>query len=256
MTTTSPRLNDAQLGEFLALIEDADSVELKLTIPETEQPTAVASLGVDPLDAQIRQVYFFDTPDLALYSSGVVVRGRRVQGKGDDTVVKLRPVVPATMPKKLRKLPEFVIEVDAMPGGFVCSARLKRVVGNADVRGVAHGEQPLRGLLSKPQRRLVREHAAAGGALDELAVLGPILVLKLKFEPAGLDRPLVAEFWMYPDGSRVLELSTKCRPRDAFTVAAETRAFLAERGVDLSGEQEAKTAKALQFFSKRLASAH
>ena len=55
---------------------------------------ALQSLDVDPLDAQIRQVFFFDTPDLALNSAGVVVRARRVQGKGDDTVVKLRPVVP------------------------------------------------------------------------------------------------------------------------------------------------------------------
>ena len=49
---------------------------------------------MDPLDAQIRQVFFFDTPDLALNQAGVVVRARRVQGKGDDSVVKLRPVVP------------------------------------------------------------------------------------------------------------------------------------------------------------------
>ena len=49
---------------------------------------------MDPLGAQIRQVFFFDTPDLALENAGVVVRARRVQGKGDDSVVKLRPVVP------------------------------------------------------------------------------------------------------------------------------------------------------------------
>ena len=60
---------------------------------------------------------------------------------------------------------------------------------------------------------------------------------------------MVAELWLYPDGSRVLELSTKCSPDDAFRVAAETRAFLAERGVDTSGEQETKTKKALEFYA-------
>lgn len=35
--------------------------------------------------------------------------------------------------------------------------------------------------------------------------------------------------------------------------AAETRGFLLERGVDLSGEQETKTKKAMEFFSKRMA---
>jgi hypothetical protein len=50
----------------------------------------------------------------------------------------------------------------------------------------------------------------------------------------------------------LLELSTKCLPNEAFQVAAETRAFLAAKGVDLGGEQETKTKKALEFFSKRL----
>ena len=50
----------------------------------------------------------------------------------------------------------------------------------------------------------------------------------------------------------ILELSTKCAPSEAFQVAAETRAFLTERGVDLTGEQETKTKKALEYFSERL----
>jgi hypothetical protein len=50
----------------------------------------------------------------------------------------------------------------------------------------------------------------------------------------------------------ILELSTKCAPSEAFQVAAETRAFLTDRGVDLGGDQEPKTKRALQFFSKQL----
>jgi hypothetical protein len=44
-------------------------------------------------------VFFFDTPDLRLNKQGVVVRARRVQGRGDDTVVKLRPIVPGELPQ-------------------------------------------------------------------------------------------------------------------------------------------------------------
>ena len=33
----------------------------------------------------MRQVFFFDTPALDLERRGVVVRARRVQGKGDDS---------------------------------------------------------------------------------------------------------------------------------------------------------------------------
>jgi hypothetical protein len=41
-------------------------------------------------------------------------------------------------------------------------------------------------------------------------------------------------------------------PSEAFRVAAETRAFLAQRGVDLASEQQTKTKKALNYFSRRL----
>jgi hypothetical protein len=83
-------------------------------------------------------------------------------------------------------------------------------------------------------------------------VLGPVTVLKLKYEPEGYGRKLVAELWFYPDGSRILELSTKCKPAEAFDVAARTRVYLSERGVNLSGEQQTKTRTALEYFSEQL----
>ena len=114
------------------------------------------------------------------------------------------------------------------------------------------GKRPLRKLFSKEQRAFYSEYAPEGLGLDDLSLLGPIFVLKLKFSPAELDRKMVAELWLFPDNSRVLELSTKCAPSETFQVAAEVRAYLSERGVSLAGEQQAKTSKALEFFSKQL----
>ena len=88
--------------------------------------------------------------------------------------------------------------------------------------------------------------------MDDLSVLGPINVLKLKFTPKGYDRRMVAELWLYPDGERILELSTKCDPNEALQVAGEARVFLADRGVDLYGEQQTKTKTALEYFSSTL----
>src|SRR6185312_11767506 len=140
-----------------------------------------------------------------------------------DSVVKLRPVVPSDLPASVRKLPGFGVEVDAMPGGFVCSASMKGAPSR-DVRGALAGGQPLRKSFSKGQRAFFAEHAPDGLALDELTLLGPIFVLKL---------------------------STKCAPADAVQVAEEARTFLTGRGIDLSGEQETKTRKALQYFSRQ-----
>ena len=183
-TTSTPHLSDEQLREVLTLVKGADSVELKLTVPESKQRSTASALELDPLDAQIRQVYFFDTPELALNKVGVVVRARRVQGKGNDSVVKLRPVVPEALPDKLRKSPNLVVEVDAMPGGYVCSATFKEKLGPTDVRDTILGGKRLRKLFSKEQREFFAAHAPEGIELDELSVLGPIFVLKLKWSPA------------------------------------------------------------------------
>jgi hypothetical protein len=210
----------------------------------------VAALELDPIEAQIRQVFFFDTPELDLDAHGVVVRARRIQGKGGDSIVKLRPVVPSELPDALRRSDSFRVDVDALPGGFVCSGTLKGSPDPDDVRRVGNGALSVRKLFSKEQRRLYAERAPQGVELDDLAVLGPIFVLKLRSLPPRLGRKLVAELWIYPDGSRVLELSTRAAPNEAIQVAAETRAYLIERGIDLSGEQETKTRKALEYFAR------
>jgi hypothetical protein len=248
-TVTAPSLSNEEVAQALALMKGSDSVELKLTVAEEQQRSTAIALGMDPLAGQIRVVVFFDTPDLALDRHGVVVRARRIQSKGDDSVVKLRPVVPSELPAKLRRSGNFRIEVDALPGGFVCSGTMKAMRRPTDVKAALDGTLPVRKLFSKEQRSFFADHAPEGIGLDDLSILGPLLVLKLRFAPAELGRRLVAEMWLYPDGSRILELSTRCATTEAFQVAAELRAFLAGRGVDLSGEQETKTRKALNFFA-------
>lgn len=247
-------LSPQQVAELLALTKQADSVELKITVPDegAGYRSTAAALDIDVLDAQIRQVFFFDTPDLRLNDAGVVVRARRSQGGPDDSVVKLRPVDPSALPNRVRKLPDFGVEVDALPGGFVCSGSLKAKLDGPHVREAALGRLPVRKLFSKAQRAFYAEHAPDGLELDDLPLLGPMNVLKFRFHPLGLGRRMVAEMWLYPDGSRIVELSTKCEPGEAFQVAAETRSFLVERGVNVSGEQQTKTAAALRFFSEEL----
>jgi hypothetical protein len=258
VTNSIPRLtelDDEDLEQLLALASGSDSIELKLTIPDTNQRPTMMALGVDPLNSQIRQVTFFDTPDLALSQAGVVVRARRVQGRGDDTVVKLRPVRPQDIPKHLRRSPGMVVELDAMPGGYVVSATLKNRLGTTDVTRCLAGERPIRKLFSKEQRAFFAAHAPDGLELDALSVLGPIFVLKLAWVPKQFRRKLVGEMWMYPDGSRIVELSTKCAPAEMFQVAMEARAYLGRHGVDLSGAQQTKTRTALEYFAGELVAA-
>src|SRR5262245_26569956 len=108
--------SDQDLAQLIATMKASDTVELKMTVAADQQRATVSTLPIDPVEAQPRQVFFFDTPDLRLNQAGVVVRARRIQGGRGDTVVKLRPVVPADMPDELRKSPAFNIELDVLPG--------------------------------------------------------------------------------------------------------------------------------------------
>jgi hypothetical protein len=248
-------LDTEQFAQLMELVKGSKSVELKLTIPQESTRAAIEALGLDPLDGQIRLVTFFDTPELALNQAGVVVRCRRIQGKGADSVVKLRPVVPDDLPPELRRLETFGIEVDAMPGGFVCSASFKGVTDPVVAKPVSIGKAPVRKVFNKGQRAFYKTHAPQGLELDELSVLGPIFVVKVRFVPAELAHKLVAELWLYPDGSRIFELSTKCTPSDLIEVYTNVRHYLIERGIERHGEQQTKTKRALEFFAKGLKTA-
>ncbi len=217
-----------ELTEVFKLIKGATSVELKLSVPLTDQRATIKAIGLDPVEAQPRQAFFFDTPDLALNRAGVVVRARRIQGGDADTVVKLRPVDPSTIDPELRRSAAFKIEVDAMPGG--CK------------------------LFSKEQRAFYDAHAPAGITMDKLVILGPTFLLKAKHQPKAknFDRPITLEMWLYPDGSRVMELSTKALPKEAFQVAADFKSYLTSLGIVLGADQAAKTRTSLEFFSARL----
>ena len=238
-----------QVNELMRLVKGVDSIELKLTVPDTDHRSTVQALGIDALDAQIRQVFFFDTPELALNAAGLVTRARRIQGKRGDSTIKLRPVVPDMLSPKLRRNPALVVEVDAMPGGFVCSASFKGLCDVDAPRAVALGKAKISSLFSADQKAFFKEHAPKGLKLDDLTVLGPITLLKVRFTIKEFAGSLVGELWLYPDGSRILELSTKCPPAAAFATAADLRQALADRGVNLSGEQQTKTRAALEFFA-------
>jgi hypothetical protein len=244
----TPGLSRNQINEILTILKDVGSVELKLVAPMHTQRATITKLGLDPIEAEVRQVYFFDTPNLDLNKAGVVVRARRIQGGAGDTVVKLRPVDPAAIDKELRRSESFKTEVDVVPGGFVCSGSFKGRCTAQEVRDAVGGKMPLDTLFSKEQRAFYKAHAPSGVALRGLATFGPTFVLKVRLWVKQLQRRLVVEMWLFPDGSRNLEISTKAEPAEAFQVAAELKAYLSQNGIELTGNQQTKTRAAMEFF--------
>lgn len=245
----TPELSRDQISEVLTILKDVSSVEIKLVAPMHTHRATVMKLGLDPIDAEVRQVYFFDTPNLDLNKAGLVVRARRIGGGTGDTVIKLRPVNPAAIDKELRRSESFKTEIDVVPGGYVCSGSLKGRCKAQEVRDAVGGQMPLDALFSREQRAFYRAHAPKGIALRSLATFGPTFVLKARVWVKQLDRRLVVEMWLFPDGSRNLEISTKALPAETFQVTADTKAYLKEIGIELTGNQQTKTRAAMEFFA-------
>ena len=61
------------------------------------------------------------------------------------------------------------------------SGSMKATLDDYRVKETFAGSRPLSKLLTSEQRRFFADHAPEGVALDDLARLGPINVLKLKF---------------------------------------------------------------------------
>lgn len=241
-----------ELARLLRLLTDAATVELKVTVPESDRRPVLTALGVDSLAARIRQVAFVDTPDLRLHAAGLILRARRTQRRSGEIVVKLRPVDPATLSDDVRRLSDLKVEVDASPVGFLCSCSIKRERPHARVTELMGGGTNVMEELNDAQRKLLEHSVARSVRPEDLRVFGPVHVLRTKFVPQGCPRRLVAEMWFLPDGTRLLELSTRCEPSTAFRVAAETRTLLAARGVELGAAQATKTRSAITTLAAEL----
>ncbi|NMO51668.1 hypothetical protein HH310_10755 [Actinoplanes sp. TBRC 11911] len=228
----------------------AERVELKVIVPED----AGRSLGIDPNAGQVRKVYFLDTSRRTLGLQGVIVRVRSVDRRADDAVVKLRPMVPRSVPRWLRHSDGFAVEIDALPGRNVCSGALKIRLGRHEVARAVEAGQPLTGLLSGRQRRLLALYAPVRER--DLQTFGPIEVRRHKLAIPRLDRPLTVEHWTYPDGTTLLEVSARCRVRDARLVARRLSAELRARDITPASSQRTKTEMALTTRGTAPASAY
>jgi len=241
-------LKKKETADVLDLLKDSTSIELKVTIP-FDNRTILRKIGFDPVEAEARQVYFFDTMDLDLNRAGLIVRARRRPGGRGDTVVKLRPVHPPLVDPKLFGTKLFKVEVDVLHGGYVCSASAKGKCTASDVYEVTEARKKVKSIFNAEQRDFFSANAPEDLQMSELVALGPVFMLRMNCQPADFDREMTVELWLYTDGSRTLELSTKGHPNEAFDLGANFRSFLGKTKLMREAEAATKTSKALQILT-------
>ena len=214
--TAAPALSDDELVEMLSLIKGADSVELKLTIPEPSQRSTIAG-------ARHRSARRPGPPRVLLRHAGPDAReGRRRRARAPRrsarATTRWSSCGPSCPPSCRASCASRRVR-----GRGRRDARRLRLLGVAEgparrtpVRDVGRATAPLRKLFSKEQRAFFAEHAPEGIGLEDLSLLGPIFVLKLKGVPAGLraqdGRRAVAVPRRHADPRALDEVRARRRP--------------------------------------------
>jgi hypothetical protein len=241
----------ATKGRMAKTVSGADDVELKATIPHKQIHWGLRRYSLSADNDQERHIFFFDTPGLDLFHSGVVLRARRIIGGAHDSTVKLRPVDPAKVPAKWKKYAGFKIEADASENGVVKSASLTMPVAKGVIKRVAAGELGVAALLTDEQKTFLLEMARLELDLSRLLIMGPMQAQRWKFSDPALPWPITAELWRRDDGETIFEASIKAPVQQAAVAAGGFLAHLAEIGAERDHAQEAKTRWALEHYAGR-----
>jgi hypothetical protein len=235
-----------------ATIATMDAVEIKCTIRPDQELRAARAMEVDEDTADIRLIYFYDTPDLELFKAGVVLRARLVKGDTDDSTVKFRPVEPASIPRDWQRWKGFKLEADWVGDHVVCSASLTGLQQRDEIDEVAKGKRAIGKLFSSDQERFLTEFHKGPVGFEKLRVMGPIRVLRWKPKHETFSHELTLEEWRLPSGDEPVEVSIKAPPNEALQARKEFETHLRELGLDPEGAQDTKTRTALEYFARSL----
>jgi hypothetical protein len=245
-TTASPETSKQRTRAMAAM----DAVEIKVTVRPDQELRAERAMEVNEDTAEVRVLYFYDTPHLELFNAGVALRARLVKGDDDDSTVKFRPVEAAKISPDWKKLKGFKLEADCVGDRVVCSASLTALQGRDEIDDVAKGKRAIDKLFSKDQERFLSEFYKGPVDFGKLRVMGPIRVLRWKLKHKDFPHDLTLEEWRLPDGNDLVEVSIKTSPENAQQAQKDFDIHLRELGLDPEGAQETKTRTALEYFAK------
>lgn len=235
----------ATKGQFGRLMAGADGIEVKATIPDRQIDTALDRYRLTVDNDEERYIYFFDTSDLALLQTGIILRARRIVGGEHDSTVKFRPVIPAEVPGHWKELDGFKLEADASEKGVVKSASLTMPVRKGLIKKVVAGEKPIGALFSDEQESFTEAVGGKQNDFKTLTIFGPLQAHRWRFENSACPWPITAELWKRMDGERLMEVSIKSPVAQAVVAVAGFLALLKEVGVEQDLEQQTKTRWAL-----------
>ena len=225
------------------------AVEIKVTIRPDQELRAERAMEVNEDTAEVRVIYFYDTPKLDLFKAGIALRAKLVKGDADDSTVKFRPVQAKGVSSHWSRQKGFKLEADCVGERVVCSASLTVPQQRDEIDDVAKGKRAIEKLFSKEQEGFLSEFYKRPVDFAALRVMGPIRVLRWKLRHKGFPHELTLEEWRLPNGDDLVEVSIKATPKKARQAQEEFDKHLRQLGLDPQGAQETKTRTALEYFA-------
>jgi hypothetical protein len=241
-----------QAGSFSDLDPAIQKLEFKVTVLPAEERNVQAELRRTGVSPARRKVYFYDTPELALFAKNLVLRARVTDGDDDDSTVKLRPLALPNIPASWRAPEGVRIELDVVGARQVPSAKLDGEPDRGEIEQVEQGALQLSKLFTKAQEALVAEALPSGTSLNDLAVLGPVDARKWDLPPETFAHKLSVEEWSLPDGTHFVELSFKVTPDEAVAAERAFHALLDRLKIGHDGDPKPKTPRVLEILAERL----
>jgi hypothetical protein len=227
-------------------------IEVKVTLTAESAEVALEALGLDPDDAEERQITFYDTPDLALFEAGVVLRARKIIDGPDDSTIKLRPMAPADAVALIPEVVQedgFKCEIDRMVEREVSSCSLTVEQDRGEIDDVADGDRRIDQLFSGEQELVFDTLAPTGVEWGDLETLGPVYTERWRTEPDALRERLTVERWELPEGGILVELSMRV-DGDGESALEELLAFIDDAGLEV-GPSATKTRTVLEQLAAR-----
>lgn len=246
MNTTATGKTSKMGSSLLARIH---AVEIKVTIRPDQELRAERAMKVDEDSADIRLIYFYETPDLDLFNAGIALRARLIKGDADNSTVKFRSDEIGRVSSHWQQSDGFKLEADWVGDRAVYSASLTHEQKRDEIEQVAKGERAIKKLFSKEQERFWKEFYKGPIDFGQLRVMGPIRVLRWKLKHPNFAHQLTVEEWRLPNGDDLVEVSIKVPPDEAHQARKAFDNHLEILGLDPQGAQETKTLTALKFFA-------
>ena len=226
------------------------AITITATIADAQIDGALKRYGLTVDSDTQRYIYFFDTPDLALFKAGIIARARRNSGDDHDSTVKFHPVVPSEVPAIWRECDGCELEADASEAEVTKSASLTVAVSKGLIKQVVTGEKGITKLFAKEQDEFLTAMGGHAIEYDTLCVLGPVAGHRWKFADPACPWRLSAELWQREDEARLMEVAIQVPLAQAEVAIAGFKVFLSAVGAERHMKQQSKTRWALEHYVK------